>query len=234
MTRPIRGPGAISFALLNLEVAHAAELHRLEPVQVEAVRVVPGTDVPREHIPSNVQTIDAETIRDAQSLNLPDLMMNRLQSVTVNEVQGNPYQLDVNYRGFTASPLLGVAQGLSVYVDGVRVNEPFGDVVNWDLIPAAAIDSITLMPGSNPLYGLNTLGGALVIHTKRGDTSPGSEVALSAGSFGRRRLELTHGSHFGAAHAFLAIAGLEEDGWRDYSPSRPQRLCQARRAQRKS
>ncbi len=198
----------------------AAELYGRAPVDVKVIRVVPGTDVPREHIPSNVQAIESGAIRDAQSMNLPDLLMNQLQSVNVNEVQGNPYQLDVSYRGFTASPLLGVAQGLSVYVDGVRVNEPFGDVVNWDLIPLLAIDSLTLMPGSNPLYGLNTLGGALVLHTKRGDTHPGSEIALSAGSFGRRRIELAQGNRFGDTHTFLALSGLDENGWRDYSPSR--------------
>jgi len=30
----------------------------------------------------------------------------------------NPFQLDINYHGFTASPLLGTPEGLSVYLDG--------------------------------------------------------------------------------------------------------------------
>ena len=88
-------------------------------------------------------------------------------------MQGNPFQPDVNYRGYTASPLLGTPQGLSVYMDGVRLNQPFGDVVSWDLIPRLAIASMTLMPGSNPLFGLNTLGGALSIQTKDGTSNPG-------------------------------------------------------------
>ena len=83
-------------------------------------------------------------------------------------MQSNPFQADINYRGYTASPLLGTPQGLSVYMDGVRLNQPFGDVVSWDLIPRLAIASTTLMPGSNPLFGLNTLGGALAIQTKDG------------------------------------------------------------------
>jgi iron complex outermembrane receptor protein len=207
-------------ALFALGIAHAEDLHTLEPVKVEAVRVVPGTEVPIQRIPSNLQTIDGRTLLEPQSLNLPDLLLKQLPSVNVNEVQGNPFQLQLNYRGFTAGPLLGSAQGLSVYVDGVRVNEAFGNVVNWDLIPGANIDSIALMPGANPLYGLNTLGGALVVHTKRGDTHPGTEALLSGGSFGRRSIGLAHGEQFGAAHAFVAIGGLEEDGWRDYSRSR--------------
>ena len=89
-------------------------------------------------------------------------------------MQGNPFQPDLNYRGYTASPLLGTPQGLSVYMDGVRLNQPFGDVVSWDLIPRQAIASMTLMPGSNPLFGLNTLGGALSIQTKDGRDAPGT------------------------------------------------------------
>jgi iron complex outermembrane receptor protein len=210
--------GAVAFV-------HARHTPAAAPVQLPAVEVVgatpvPGSDVPREHIPANVQTIDASTIRSTHSLSLPELMVNRLPSVNVNEAQGNPYQMDVSYRGFSASPLLGTPQGLSVYQDGVRVNEPFGDIVNWDLIPMLAIESLTLMPGSNPLFGLNTLGGALVLQTKSGFTSPGTEASLSGGSFGRHRLELAHGAKWGGTHAFAAVTGFEENGWRDSSPSR--------------
>src|SRR6185295_878121 len=96
--------------------------------------------------------------------------------VFANEIQSNPFQPDLNYRGYTASPLLGTPQGLSVYMDGVRLNQPFGDIVSWDLIPRMAIASTTLMPGSNPLFGLNTLGGALSIQTKDGRSNPGTLV----------------------------------------------------------
>lgn len=192
----------------------------LKPVEVLGATPVPGSDVSREHIPSNVQTLDGATLRNSNSLSVPDAIMNRLPSVNVNETQGNPLQVEVNYRGFTASPLLGTPQGLSVYQDGVRINEPFGDVVNWDLIPMNAIESIVLMPGSNPLFGLNTLGGALVLQTRRGLSSPGADAAFSAGSFGRRKWELAHGGSVGATHGFVAFSAFDEDGWRDYSPSR--------------
>lgn len=200
--------------------AHSAEPVVLPPVEVLGTTPLPGSDVAREHIPANVQTIDAATLRRSHSISLPEALLRELPSVNVNEVQGNPAQVDVNYRGFTASPLLGVPQGLSVYQDGVRLNEAFGDIVNWDLIPLNAIESVALMPGANPLFGLNTLGGALVLQTKSGLTSPGTEAALSAGSFGRRRLELAHGARSGETHLFGAVSGFEEDGWRDFSPSR--------------
>ena len=136
-------------------------------------------------------------------------------------MQNNPFQPDVNYRGYTASPLLGTPQGLSVYMDGVRLNQPFGEVVSWDLIPRIAIASTTLMPGSNPLFGLNTLGGALSIQTKDGRTHPGPRC--------RRRTAATCVERWSSSTAASAaserfnwyLAGnlFAEDGWRDDSPS---------------
>lgn len=197
----------------------------LPPVEVIATTPVPGTGVPRDQIPANVQTADDQRLRRLQSLNLPDFLAGQIGSANVNEIQGNPYQMDVNFRGFSASPLLGTPQGISVYQDGVRVNEPFGDIVNWDLIPKAALASLVLMPGSNPLFGLNTLGGAIALQTKSGDSHPGTGIEFQAGSFGRISAELSHGRRLGeTGHLFLAASGFEEDGWRDFSPSRVRQL----------
>ena len=93
-----------------------------------------GFDIARDRVPANVQTATAEDIRQSQALDLTDFMNRELGSVSINQAQNNPLQPDVNFRGFTASPLLGLAQGLAVYENGVRINEPFGDTVNWDLI----------------------------------------------------------------------------------------------------
>src|SRR5262249_9659493 len=126
----------------------------------------------------------------------------------------------VNYRGYTASPLLGTPEGLSVYMDGVRQNQPFGDVVAWDLIPKIAISEVALMPGSNPLFGLNTLGGALSIETKRGYSAPGASLTVSGGSFGRRAAEFEYGgSNAMGLNWYVAGNLFREDGWREHSPS---------------
>ena len=120
-----------------------------------------------------MQTAGAADIDASGALDLSDFLNRRFAGVFVNETQGNPFQPDLNYRGYTASPLLGTPQGLSIYMDGVRLNQPFGDVVSWDLIPRMAIGSTTLMPGSNPLFGLNTLGGALVDSNQGWPDEPG-------------------------------------------------------------
>src|SRR5215471_17693325 len=100
-----------------------------------------GSRLPRDHVPANVQTVTADAIAARHSLDLTDYMLDALGSVSANQVQQNPLQPDLQYRGFLASPLLGAPQGLSVYIDGVRLNEPFGDTLSWDLIPAEAVRS---------------------------------------------------------------------------------------------
>ncbi|HNB46999.1 MAG TPA: TonB-dependent receptor, partial [Burkholderiaceae bacterium] len=197
----------------------------LERVEVVGSTPIPGTGLDRNQLPGNIQHFGGAKLRDAQAQNLPDLLRSQVGSVSVVETQGNPYQLEVNFRGFSASPLLGQPQGLSVFLDGVRLNEAFGDVVNWDLVPRNALASLTVMPGSNPLFGLNTLGGALALTTKRGDTHPGTEIELAGGSFGRRSLELSHGRALGEqTQLFVAGDVYREDGWRQHSPSEVRHL----------
>jgi outer membrane receptor protein involved in Fe transport len=198
-------------------------------VQTETIEVIgstplAGIGIPRLHVPANVQTVSGQQLEDQESLNLPEFMARQLPSVTVNEIQGNPFQQNINYRGFTASPLLGTPQGLSIYLDGVRINEPFGDTVNWELLPNSAIAGMDLIPGSNPAFGLNTLGGAIAIRTKDGFTNAGSKMELSGGSFGRSNLELEHGGHSGPIGWYVAGDWFREDGWRDFSDSDAKQL----------
>lgn len=181
---------------------------------------MPGLDVTKEQIPGNVQSISAKQIRESHSLSLGDLMNSQLQSVTVNDYQGNPFQMDVQYRGFTASPQLGTPQGLSVFLDGIRVNEPFGDVVNWDLIPLNALAGVDVFPGSNPIFGLGTLGGALSMRTRSGFSDTGVAAEILGGSFGRKQLQVSAGGNNGIVAGFLALNLFKEDGWRDNSPSK--------------
>ena len=189
-------------------------------VEVIAATPLPGVDLLLEEIPAPVQTAIAHDIDVSGALDLADFMNRRLTGVHVNETQGNPFQPDVNYRGYTASPLLGTPQGLSVYMDGVRLNQPFGDVVSWDLIPRLAIASMTLMPGSNPLFGLNTLGGALSIQTKDGWNNPGTSVRATYGTAKRRAIEFEHGGSSDDGLSWYLSGNLfAEDGWRTASPS---------------
>ena len=188
-------------------------------LDVIAATPLQGVNLEANQIPAPVQSATSGDLINSGAPDLSAFLNRRLNGVHINEIQGNPAQPDVNYRGYTASPLLGTPQGLSVFMDGVRLNQPFGDVVSWDLIPRIAISEITLMPGSNPLFGLNTLGGAISLETKDGQSHPGTTLQISGGSFGRRNAELEHGGAFKGFSWYLAGNLFFEDGWRDTSAS---------------
>lgn len=177
-----------------------------------------------DHAPGNVQTATDEDVAASRPRDVSDLLAARMSSVSLDDTEGNPFERDLLFRGFAASPVLGAAQGLAVYQDGVRLNEPFGDTVDWDLVPLSAIAGIELMPGSNPAFGLNAQGGALQIETKTGFTHPGVEAMLEGGSFGERRLGLAAGRRLGAASLFVASDLDGEDGWREHSASAVRQL----------
>jgi outer membrane receptor protein involved in Fe transport len=196
----------------------------LPVVTVVGTAPLTGLGMALAEVPAAVQIVTAKEI-DAQHPNtITAYLEKNMTSVTINSSQGNPYQPDVNYRGFTASPLLGTPQGLSVFQDGVRINEPFGDVVNWDLLAQSAIERIEVMPGSNPLFGLNTLGGAIAITTKNGRDNPGGSVEVEGGSFGRRSVVFEQGGHHGHFDYFVTANEEADRGWADHNPSRVKQL----------
>lgn len=197
-----------------------AEALELPTVEVIGTTLLPGLGTSVREVPANVQVFTQEDLAKQRQGNIGEYLEQNPTSITINSAQGNPFQPDVSFRGFTASPLLGVPQGLSVFQDGVRINEPFGDVVNWDLIPQSAISSIQLIPGSNPAFGLNTLGGALAIYTKSGNDNPGGAIQVTAGAFGRRAVEFEQGGKNGNWDYFLTGNLVHDRGWADHNPSR--------------
>ncbi|MGZ8193023.1 MAG: TonB-dependent receptor [Methylobacter sp.] len=212
--------GLVSLSAPTVVIAEDQPKVRLEEVNVIGVTPLPGSGVAKEKIAANIQTVTSGQLKKAQSISLADYINRYLGSVTINEAQNNPLQPDIYYRGFVASPLLGLPQGLSTYINGVRFNEPFGDTVNWDLIPQGAIDTMALYPGSNPVYGLNSLGGAISVKTKTGFSAPGHQIEVYGGSWDRHSEELTTGWNNGTWGYFLDLHHFEEEGWRNFSPSK--------------
>jgi iron complex outermembrane receptor protein len=225
-------PSALAVVLTSVFAcmikAHAqnkpANALELPTVEVLGMNLLPGLGTPIQQVPANIQLMTSSNIEQQRQHSLADYLEQNATSVTVNAAQGNPYQPDVNFRGFTASPLLGVPQGLSVFQDGVRINEPFGDTVNWDLLPQSAIANMQLIPGSNPAFGLNTLGGALAVYTKSGSAYPGGSVQLLAGSFGRKAVEFEQGGKRGNFDYFLTGNLADDKGWAEHNASRIQQF----------
>ncbi len=208
---------------VSLIASVAAQSDELETIEISGATPL-NNSTNTQTLFGSRQLLDAEDIENSNALSLPELLKSQLSSVNLNDVQNNPFQPDLQYRGFTASPLLGLPQGISVYLNGSRVNEAFGDTVNWDLIPLDAIDTVALYSGSNPVFGQNTLGGALALSTKTGFTYDQSEFELGAGSDGRQEIGLETGGNSGDYGYYININRYEEDGWRDFSPTEVQQI----------
>ncbi|HEY6240631.1 MAG TPA: TonB-dependent receptor [Burkholderiales bacterium] len=220
---------ALGGVIAGLQAPHAAADNPAEALETPSVVVVglsplPGLGTPIRDVPANVQIYTSKDLGPQHQTNIGDYLEQNPTSVTINSAQGNPFQSDVNFRGFTASPILGTPQGLSVFQDGVRINEPFGDVVNWDLIPQSAISSIQLIPGSNPAFGLNTLGGALAIYTKSGSYYPGGAIETYGGSFGRKGVEFEYGGKKDKLDYFFTGNYVDDHGWAEHNPSTVQQF----------
>ncbi|WP_284422023.1 MULTISPECIES: TonB-dependent receptor [unclassified Bradyrhizobium] len=188
----------------------------LPTFEIVGVSPVQGSEIARDKIPSNVETIGAKELDHSRAPSLLDGILQSVPGVSLSDQTGNAFQRDLNYRGQTASPVLGTPQGIAVYQNGTRINEAFGDVVNWDLIPEMAIARLTLQP-NNPLFGLNATGGALSIEMKNGFTYQGGETQLFGGSFGRIQSGAQYGWNNGTYSAYIAAEGAYDRGWRDYS-----------------
>jgi len=189
----------------------------LAEVTVVAGAPLPGTGVDADKLPGEVQSLSiGDLARDRPIDVLPNLVGARLASVSLNDEQGSPFQPDFVFRGFEASPVSGVAQGIAVYQDGVRLNESFGDTVNWDLVPLFAVQRFTVQ-SNNPVFGLNSLGGVVALTMKDGLGFQGADGEVSGGAFGKVSGEEQFGARFGDYGAYLGVGGLRDDGFRYHS-----------------
>lgn len=212
---------AVMLAFANTPALADDTAINIKKIEVYGTTPLPGIGLPLNRVPANIQIASPKEVANQAGVSIADYMMNNMQGVTVSDMSGNPWQPEISFRGYSASSLLGNAQGLSTYVDGVRVNEPFGDVTLWDKIPSFAIGNMQVVPGSNPLFGLNTLGGAIAVQTKSGRDNQGMALEYEAGSWGRQRALIEAGgvSKDGSVDYMFGYQHTTEDGWRDYSPS---------------
>jgi outer membrane receptor protein involved in Fe transport len=203
---------------------HAARVVRTLPtVFVYPTTPIPGSGINADKVPASVNVVDTKQIERTGSLNIADALRQHVPGIIVNEVAGNPFQPDVQFRGFVASPVAGTPQGLAVYQNGVRINEAFGDTVNWDLIPTAAIQSVMVVT-NNPAFGLNALGGAVNLQMKNGFNYHGAEIDTMGGSFGRIQSSAQWGKQIDNFAVYGALEGLRDGGFRNFSASTVRRF----------
>ena len=182
-----------------------------------------GTGVDVDKVPSAVTSIDSRQISRQRSANIVNSVAATTPGVDVQSVSGNAFQPDVSFRGFDASPISGTPQGLAIYQNGMRVNEAYGDTVNWDLIPTSAVRDIDVI-SNNPAFGLNALGGALSVRMKDGFSFQGVSVDVMGGSNGRLQSSFQWGQQIGPWATYLAVEAAHDSGYRKASASEIRRL----------
>jgi iron complex outermembrane receptor protein len=192
------------------------------PAAVPAAASEPGV-IDRDKVPSATETLTAPDFQPWIAPTVPDALLQRVPSVFITDLAVNPFQPEIQFRGFEAGPTLGAPQGVAIYQNGVRINEVFGDTVNWDLIPQRAIRRMDVFP-SNPIFGLNALGGAISVEMKNGFNYKGGVVEGMFGSFGRRSLGWEYGAQKDNIAFYGAADVLNDDGWRKQAQSRLRRV----------
>jgi outer membrane receptor protein involved in Fe transport len=197
--------------------ASAGQALELQPIIVQ-VSPLSNAGIRLATYPQNVQTLSAHDLVVNGVANLTGALDKRATGVNLVNSQANPYQPTILYHGFEISPIQGTPAGLSVYVDGARFNQPFGDIALWSTLPDEAIASISVQDG-NPVFGLNALGGAVNVRLKNGFTDPGGEIELSGGSFDQIQGNLEYGKQVGNAAAYVDVSAAHEGGWRDLQSS---------------
>ncbi|WP_171708745.1 TonB-dependent receptor [Bradyrhizobium archetypum] len=207
--KPARSRGAARAATRNMRRVY---VYPTAPTPT----VGSGTDV--DKVAAAVNAVGAGQIARTGSLNIADTLQQQVPGIIISDTTGNSFQPDIQFRGFVASPVAGTPQGLAVYQNGVRINEAFGDTVNWDLIPTAAIRSVTVVT-NNPAFGLNALGGAVNVQMKDGFNYHGGEINTMGGSFGRIQSSAQYGKQIDNVSVYGALEGVRDNGYRNFSES---------------
>ncbi|MDX2259244.1 MAG: TonB-dependent receptor [Hyphomicrobiaceae bacterium] len=182
-----------------------------------------GGEIRVETYAGGVATVGGDAITGNGRSDPQDALAKSVPGVTLIDAGGSNFRSQLDYRGFGAGSINGFPQGIAAYQNGVRINEVFGDVVNWDLIPSNAIGDITIVSG-NPVFGLNAIGGGAVISLKDGFSFQGVEIDSKFGSYGYKEIGTQIGVQSGPFALYFAGEHIDEDGWRDFSPAEVDRM----------
>jgi iron complex outermembrane receptor protein len=219
-----RHPGWVLLMVLSLgswapraaaQQAPVESEQTLEEVVVTASRLA-DTMQELRRVPGQVYVITPEDIERTKPSTVQEAL-RQVPGIVFYDQTGNPFQRTVDLRGFNAQPNPSV----SVFVDGVRVNEPDSNTVNWDLIPIQDVERIEVLPGPTAVYGQNATSGVINIVTKRGTKSPQTTVTGALGSYNQYQVSATTSGPLPKGFDYSVNIGLDRgSAYRDYSDSR--------------
>jgi len=188
-------------------------------VNIISVTPVQGAGISLERVPSNIQTVSEEDLAEKKNLSITDTLNKKAAGISISNLNSSPMQSDINFRGYVAGPLLGTAQALAIYQNGMRVNESFGEIVQWDLVPDFAIQNMQVFPGGDPVFGQNAIGGAISIQMKNGFDFNSANSQISGGSHSRTNEILEYGHSFDNYAVYVGGNFNYDKGYRHHSES---------------
>jgi outer membrane receptor protein involved in Fe transport len=237
VTQVVTLPPLISHSTCNLRLfatgiillGAAASLHAQQPdsarsdtgvVQLKEIEVV-GSIAPTagatigSGVPARISVVTGEEIDRWEPRLLADALVTQ-PGISLYDDLGSPFKLNLSTRGFNVGPVVGLPPGVSVFLDGVRQNEPDAQEVNFDLLPMEHVRRLELLSGSGSLLGANSLGGAINLITRRGTGPLEGELEASGGSYGNWSGEGSLAGLTKGGVDYYAAGGYEsDDGWRE-------------------
>jgi iron complex outermembrane receptor protein len=217
------------FATGIILLGAAASLHAQQPdsaktdssaIQLQEIEVV-GSIAPTagatigSGVPARISVVTGEEIDKWEPRLLADALVTQ-PGISLYDDLGSPFKLNLSTRGFNVGPVVGLPPGVSVFLDGVRQNEPDAQEVNFDLLPMEHVRRLELLSGSGSLLGANSLGGAINLITRRGTGPLEGELEASGGSYGNWSGEGSlAGLSKGGVDYYVAGGYENDDGWRE-------------------
>jgi len=212
-----------SAALTALTASASAQTVNLPTVDVISPTPVPGAvGIEANKVPGILSSVTAQDFDRRKMPSVVDAITQKVPGAIGINVDGSDLSPDLFIRGFNVSRLSGVANGLAVYQNGVRINETFGDGVNLDLVPPIAVDHADVYT-NNPIFGLNALGGAVAFTMKNGFTFQGANATIMGGSYGRVNGNFEYGKQIGNYSLYVAADGYRDGGYRPFGAQNAQR-----------
>ena len=210
----------IYILVFTLKFAEAQDKTYLTPdVNIISVTPVQGSGISLDRVPSTVQVIRESDLSEKKNFSVVETLNRKAAGISISNLNSSPMQNDINFRGYVAGPLLGTAQAMAIYQNGMRVNESFGEVVQWDLVPDFAIQNMQIFTGGDPVFGQNAIGGAISLEMKNGFNFDGVEATLSGGSYRRTNEVIEYGKSYDNFAIYLGANFNYDDGWREHSES---------------
>ena len=205
---------------LSYSFSHSQDKTYVAPdVNIISVTPVQGSGLNIDRVPGKVQSINRQQVGKKKNFSITETLNREASGISLFNLNSSPMQNDINFRGYVGGPLLGTAQSIAVYQNGMRVNESFGEVVQWDLVPDFAINNMQIFAGGDPIFGQNAIGGAITMEMKNGFNFQGANLTTSGGNYGRTNEVLEYGDQYGDFGVYIGANFNYDNGYREHSES---------------